>query len=680
MFSTSQLLFEQTPNIVRDSILQSVINNRSIADDLTATTLDSLYLKSKRLLIYAKEHYVYGLPNGSMTHFRATNDAVRTVIKYEQNKSIIVKSVVVSTPDSFMFSLGHLVDIRGYDKTTNVVHNPPQNPSNLVYLKDTQFISPSTILVTYYYTDRTGKEIEFIENINVPSVSLTDIYYHAIYSLMDGKGNPTGKDLYWFYNQAENTYPTLSIKEDAVSINEYFPIVPIRENKVNLTQNKSTELYRTSRRVLNMWGIKIDDLAKGVHSSPDINDVDHAYVINGVDVTDDSEVVSNYLYYYFGYLLNNSTYTELDYLYWLNGDRSSPPPNNTITIQDTNFRTDINYNYIKSTIKQETIGDIGTVSKTISATDRVQSNQGNYGYEVSILSIKKQITADFIEELEIHGLYHINYIYPNATVDTSLKDAFNDEDEQSNFIIPISSLAMRELNSKDQKALMYHGIRIVFNSRVTKKLKWYQTKFFTTFVKVVAIALAVFGAYQFSVAILTAASAGIVALGSVVIQAVLITVAANYAMDFLVDWLGAEWAMVIALIGSAVAMYKPTTISNIGNFQLPTSIDMLAVTQALVNGGNLAIQNQIDSMQKELSDFLAEGERLLSEFDEDKKDVDIFTLGLVTTQGRYETAEEFINRVTYNDNIGVLSLESIDTFVDRMLKLDIPENEIRTEM
>lgn len=680
LFSTNQLLFEQTPNIVRDSILHSVVNNRSIADDLTATTLDSLYLKSKRLLIYAKNHYTYGLPNGSMSTFRATNDAVRTVIKLEENRSVIVKSVVVSTPDGFLFSLPHLVNSRGYDRATNTISTyPPSivNPPSPVFVRSTDFSSNQSILVTYYYTNSNNQQVEVSESISVTPVNPSNTYYHAIYTYMDEQGNPVGLDRYWYYDESLNTYQTLSIPEELVGDNEYFPIVPIRENKVDLTQNKNTELYKTSRRVLNMWGIKIDDLAKGVHSSPDINDVDHAYVINGVDITDDSDVVSNYLYYYFGYLLGNSKYTELDYSYWFNGDKQTPPPNNTITIRDANFRTDINYNYIKSSIKQEKIGKVGEVSKSMSATDRVVSNNYNYGYEISVLTIKKQITEDFIEEINVHGLYHVNYIYPNSTVDTSLKDAFNNEDEQSNFIIPISSLVMRELNSKDQKALMYHGIRIVFNSRVTKKLKWYQTSFFTAFIKIVAIALAVFGAYQFSVALLSAASAGIVALGSVIIQTALITVAANYAMDFLVNWLGAEWAMVIALIGSAVAMYSPTTITNLGNFKLPTSLDMLTVTQALVNGGNRAIQNQIEDIQRELSDFISESEKLLEEFNEDSKDVDVFTLGLVTTQGRYETAEEFITRVTYNDNIGVMSLESVDTFVDRLLKLDIPENEIR---
>jgi hypothetical protein len=697
--SSSQLLLEETPNLIKDSIFTSVMNNTNIPEDLTANYLGSLYVKGRRMRKYAEDHYPYGLPDGTLNYPTASNRAVKAVLEAELGITVLVTSTVIDLASSLRNSTEFLVNTREWDESTNEVANPPSSigVGRTVFLDDTEFISNTQTKITYvYYTD-VGWPIPSEQPVYVDEVVTHDAvvqehlyyyvtYYETIYNDVTEEYEITGDLLFWTYEAALGTYPSLDITTGTEQNSRYYPIVPIRRNKNDLTDPSlhGTELYKTSKRMLKMWNVDIDELAEGVNASPNINDVDHAYVITAIDIAADSQSVYSYLYEYFIYLSDRSDYFKGDFDTWLleGLEENETPPVNTITVSDAGYRMDLSYNYITTEIKSGSIGDVGLYEREVIASNRASSDY--FDYETSQFIIRKQLTTNFYQEVLVYGLYHINYVYPNATVDTSLQDAFNSEDEKNNFLIPLNVDVSDNVSRYYSNELVYYSLRIVFNSKITKKLKWYETGFFQVVIKIVAVVLTVYGLYQVGAALVAATAVGVIAVAQVIITAILVSIAVNYVLDFLVSVIGLEgvFVVILAAVAAAYGGYNPS-IGSIGYYELPTAIDFMQVTNVALSEFQTVIQESVQDVMDEIENFANYAEDLIEDLDEeygfenfDLYSLDVFQSSMTAT----ETPEEFLTRTTYNDNVGVLALETPSTFVDRMLKFDIPSNDINLDI
>ncbi len=695
--SSSQLLLEETPNLVKDSIFTSVMNNTNIPEDLTANYLGSLYVKGKRMRKYAEDYYPYGLPDGTLNYPTASNSAVQAVLEQELGITVLVISTVVDLASPLRNSTEFLVNTREWDESTNEVDNPPFTTMKTVLLDGVEFISDTQTKITYLYYDdptwplTTDTPVYTDEIVTHDAVVQDHLYYYVtyyetVYNEVTEEYETTGDLLYWIYEAALGTYPSLDITTGIEQNSRYYPIVSIRKNKEDLTDPSlhDTTLYKTSKRMLKMWDVDIDELAEGVNASPDIDNVDHAYVITAVDIADDSQSVYSYLYEYFIYLSDRSDYFKGDYDTWLEEglEKNQTPPVNTITVSDAGYRMDLSYNYITTEVIQGSIGEVGSYEREVIATERASSEY--FAYETTQFIIRKQITTNFYQEVLVYGLYHINYVYPNATVDTSLIDAFNTEDEKNNFLIPLNVDVSDNVSRYYSNELVYYSLRIVFNSKITKKLKWYETGFFQVVVKIVAVVLTVYGLYQLGAALVAATAVGVVAVAQVIISAVLISVAVNYVLDFLVSVIGLEgvFVVILAAVAAAYGGYNPS-IGSIGYYELPTAIDFMQVTNVALSEFQTVIQESVQDVMDEIENFANYAEDLLEDLDEEYgfENFDLYSLDVFqTSMSAYETPEEFLTRTAYNDNVGVLALETPSTFVERMLKFDIPSNDINLDI
>lgn len=695
--STSVLLMDETPELVKDTITNAVLNNRGIADDIVANYLDSLHNKGKQLRKYAKDNYPYGLPDGTLNYSQAKDDLVRIVLKSILGVNVYIQVNYVDTASPLYFAYPHLVSNRGYNPSTGIVSNPPFSASSDVTVYNTQFLSGTQLRITYQYTTivEEGEEEE-VEQINYSTETIScsvvphDVYYHVAYYQVNDKGDFISPLSFWFYNINDGTYPSLDIKSGVAEESQYYPIIPIRENSINLTDedHQTTTLYKTSKRILNFWDVNIKTLGEAVHQSESIDDVDHAYVVVGVDIQDDNKYVLAYLYEYFTYLAGNSQYTKADFTYW-EKEKSNTPPTNIITIKDARYKMQLAYYYSEITTESGSIGDVGTIIRSYDGGSSVSLSdddfRSNITYETSTYTLKKQIGSNTIEVVTVKGLIHTNYVYENDAVTTTLRAAMDDSSDKNNFIIPINIDVADNLGLLQANSLMYYAIRVVFNTKVTQKLKWYETSFFKALVMVVAIILTAYGMYQLGQALVTAAAAGAVAVAQVIIQAVLISVAVNLAMEFLVNVVGLEGALVIVIAAVAASyMSDGASIGSIGAYQLPSAIDFMQVASAFATAYQNEVQDALEDIQSELTAFQEYAEGLMEDIIKENEKtfgIDAYSLQIVdTSMGNYETAEEFIYRTTYTDNIGTLALEMPAIFVDRLLKLDTPTNEIRTQL
>ncbi|MGL4616524.1 MAG: hypothetical protein ACRCVV_22055 [Shewanella sp.] len=697
--SASTLIMDETPDLAGDSIRISVLNNRDIANDLVANYLDSLHMKGKQLRRYAKTHYTRGLPEGSTNYQQPKNDLVRIVLRSLLGHNVFILKNVIDNPDPIRFSFPFMTDNRGYDISKNTLSKPPYSAPNgaVVRIEWAEFITNSTIEIVYGHTTSSGNDYTdtFREVITLDApVNMEERYYHVAYYPLDKYAEISGPMAFWYYNEASNKYPVLTLPPQVIEESQYYPIIPIREEKVNMTDesHRDTELYKTSKRTLKFFGIDINSLSEAVHESPDIKDVYHAYFTVGVSIKDDNEYVLEYLYNYFLYLYDVSKVSKLEFDYWLynysqDEDSDEMPPINEVHIKDSKYSSTVYYNYVTVNIDEGVIGDgkVGTLERVVNTGGGIRLDDNTF-YELSEYSIKCQITPSFIQTVTVSGLMHQSYVVAGGRgkyINTSLHTAIhNDEDDVNNFIIPINIDVCESMSNIKANGVLYYSIRLVFHSMVKKKLKWYQTGIFKGLVMVLAFVLTAYGVGQFVGTLAAATSVAEVAM--LIAQTIAVGAAVNIAMDFLVNVVGLELAMVVALIASAVTLTKSDiSFKDLGAFKLPNAVDLLQITNAMHGSLQGIMKDELLEIYSDMDEFIKYGEALLEELEDikDMGEINPYTLGVISTSmGAYETAEEFINRTTYDDNIGVLALETPSTFVERMLELDIPTNEIRTQV
>lgn len=696
--SATTLIMDETPNLVGDSVKLSVVNNRDIANDLIANYMDSLHMKGKQLRRYAKTHYTRGLPEGVTNYQQPKNDLVRVLLRSLLGFNVLIYKNVIDTADPLRFAFPFLTANRGYSVSTNIVSQPPYTVEQGLTVKVAyaEFKSPTQIEIVYEHLNVDGDYVEgFRETISLATpVNLGSRYYHVCYYPLDKYAEISGAMEFWFYDERSNQYPVLTLPDVLVEESQYYPVIPIREDKVNMTAEnlRDTELYLTSKRTLKFFGIDINALSDAVHESPDINDVQHAYVTVGVNIKDTNDYVLEYLFNYFLYLYDRSEVTEQEFYYWLhnysnNNDSTELPPTNIVRIKDSHYDASVYYNYITTSIDEGVVADgkLGGFERIVSTGSSIALDENTY-YEMSEYTIRCQITPRFVQTVKVCGLIHESFVTAQGRgkfIKTTLNDAIHDDDdEKNNFIIPLNIDVCEGMSNLKANGVLYYSIRIVFHSMVKKKLKWYQTGLFRGIIMVISLVLTAYGMGQFAAALMSTTTVAQVVM--LIVQTIAIGAAVNIAMDFLINVIGLELAMVVVLIASAVTMTNSNiSFKDIGGFRLPSAVDLLQITNSMQNSLQNYIGDEISGVYSDMDEFIEYGKQLIDELEElkDSGVLNPYTMGIVdTSMGVYETAEEFINRTTYDDNIGVLALETPSTFVERILTLDMPSNEIRTQV
>lgn len=662
--TTTLRLVEDTPNILQQSIRTSILGNRPIVDDMLANVMRGLGAQADSYYRYGRDKYYFGLPQGSIEAAPASASTVGLVLADIEGGDVKVEYCVASIADATYFAHPFLQSNRGWDYSTDIVSNPPfGSGGDTVYYSKARFLSSTKIIITYIY----GAGNTYEEQITVPAVSLNDIYYHSSYLT----GDFTGARKYWTYNASLGTYPTLNINTKPDS--PYYPVVPLRRNKEDWTVDDGSERYKTSKRLLGRFNIEIDELGTGINGNPDINDVDHAYVILGVHLQSKVPQTQDYLYRYFKHLEGLSEYTEDDYIRWTARDPayqdSVIPKMNKVTVKEEDYHIEVGYLYINSEMKNGVLGKTGFVNTETIVKPKI--SRGYYSFETSEFIIRKQLTATTYEEVTIVGLKHVNYIYGNYTVDTNLADSLVEEEDD--FILPLHNEVAKSISVFKRTDLMYDALRIVFNSIIIRKLKWYETGFFQLVLIVVAIVLTVvsYGALSESLAVamgFTAGTASAAIVGFLAYAAV--NIAIQYGFQFLIDVLGVNIAFVIAIVAAVYGV-----VGQING--APFADAALQVQSGFTNG----LSNKFDS---EMKDLLSDWEVLQKEMEDAwlelrEMEAELNTDGLIdpmillnNTSGLAspnESPEDYYNTRIHSGNIGVNAFKAIEHFVPINLTL-----------
>lgn len=516
----------------------------------------------------------------------------------------------------------------------------PQNPENIKQIIQEEEEQPIELVFVGMTTDTITSHI---------------IYTAEYFLLLDT--SQTIKS--WTYDESTEVYPVLNIRnEDYLEVSPYYPIIPIRVNNEYLAESgKDTALpIKTACRFL---GLKPDELNDAMSEDPDNldNPVEDAFVFIGTEISDDTQHGLNYLYEYFSHMYGVSTITKADYEYWDTNKRNSgiEPPINRVTLEDSNYKMELGWLYISRNILEGVVCPVGEYVSSIdlNGDQRIGSVQRASFYSKDVFYIRKQVTSTSYVEYEVVGLVHSNWAV-GKELRTTLEKAFDEEEVNPSFIIPLRRDIARRLGMIGQHELMNSSIRLLVNDEFVQKLKWYQRGIFKVILIIVAVVLSI--AYPpAGIAAFSAAAAGI-AIVSVIAMQLLFPIVYKELQNLL----GEELALVVAVIAIAYG---------VNVFQ--------ATTFGISEGINLYVSSALEDIQAELLDL----DEKITDLEEEERNrqQDVWMASKMVSGDAYAILEpsKYVSRFFMDSRLPMMMREAVHSYTDVMRFTDKPDSYIR---
>lgn len=310
---------------------------------------------------------------------------------------------------------------------------------------------PKGSLVNSYTTNTTN--IKY-----TPTVISVVAYAPKLNYVVQWYESDNGHVMYWCYEIGSGNTTLDNAAGRYVTQLEMLPIVEIRNNKVNINSNKTTEKYLDAKEILNKIGLDVDQLVDSVNQNPSISQITNAYVYFGVDASDTSSVIAKYLFNIFEFIYDQNLQDSSTHKY-------------AAYTKEGNYNSTLIWKEQTRTIKTGIIGLKGTY------TSKVSSNA---------LILNYQATEEQYVEIQIIDVGATTFIYEGgmwATVQRTLQNG--------PLIIPVSRYLADSMTPLEQMELFQKSLRLSIYSAEVTHLEWYQTESFFNLIKIVIIIAAI---------------------------------------------------------------------------------------------------------------------------------------------------------------------------------------------
>lgn len=650
-------------NYLQFTVNQAIMNNNDIADSLRGSYMHGQGVKSKLAYRYARDYYPLGLPYSQLQIASIDDSAPIKAVLTALNPSAADVSVLSAQAGSAQYewwAKQYLSNNYSFSENDGLMYAPPsgvQQDASISY----DITQDNEIIITFTNSDNSTHEVSFTPSGYDPDKN----YLCAVYVLFEGVSTDTSSETrdtepddeegttsssisywqdgeyytatttkvttidvpnqkttivttiaigktsfnkYYLYQFGTNTQPTL---ESLFSVEDlsspYYPTIPMRVDGTDMADSahQSTELYKTSKKLLNKMGIKMDKIADTINDNESIDDIDYAFIVFSVNLNTTLRANQQYIYYFIKYLIQIQTSSESDWLDWVakyelwdttDPDAAnrrtyiSPPPVNVLkfytpSAPSSNYQMSLQWQFAKSTMHTgqfQTGTKKGDVSITVSTDNTYQIttttdiNQSEaYTVDGSVLTIKFQVTEDSWDEVVIIGFFHKNYVYKGKSVDNTIHSAFG-TDKDTGFLLPLNYDIIEDMGLVDFTQMSFNCNHIVFNCYQVVKQKWYQTSLFKVVIVVVAVvvtaislgsatgpAAAAVGAVAAATGTSLIVAAIILATGSVVIGMLIGRILDEVAVSLF----GEKYGHIIGAIATIIVMYygAPAALSSIGS-------------------------------------------------------------------------------------------------------------------
>jgi len=725
-------------NPIGDAVIEAVLTSgvphaslQDIPGRLIQSNLNAFHIKVDRAYDYARDHYTLGLPSGAQMALPTIRSS--DIKPYILNETEYPHDILITdheyTPYTPMISIAaFLKNTRQYNPLTDSVGVwPPGTVFTQHWGEDiSSFAKRVSILsvevlpdgltarITYQKhiqrpvivtdtSDRYSSYIELqwtldgtvIEDVVIPGATVgmawNDDCLFVLYKRIDAGGVVLPTTYSWVYHLNEGLYPELhpDIEQD---ISTFMPVIPIRYDNKDLTRPSETELYTTSKKLMELLGNNLEAMGNQLNANPSIADIDHAYIMFGVNIQTQFVPSIFYLTDYFYQLSKTQRGSESSFLAALADPDTA--------FKEYGLALDVQYDYIKTWLTTEVIGAVGHATKNIQSYV-VSYTHTNYGsgdttdgqpYTTIETRYKLVLTAQInsyqTRTVEVYNLRVTNWIYGKHHVITTLDQVRRDSDENG-LIIPIQYQLSRQVfddsNIKIRDQFYSDTMMIIINSIDRIKVKWYEKSWFR-FVLIIVVTVLTFWAGGFGGALVAAVNAGVAAF----IQFAAVTILVSLAISYAVKWVVRNYGEQIGILGAMVLMVLSLVASKgagmfgqASQFMLTTSQALLQVSTALISATNEFLVEQAEEIRNDFQIFTEKMDGLWKELEEIqdllawKADLDPLTF---TKPERLkilpnETPTVFFNRcLGLVDNTMFTIHDEIPNFMDMRLRhtKDIP--------
>lgn len=502
-------------------------------------------------------------------------------------------------------------------------------------------------------------------------------YHHARYRV-------NGQVKYWTYRHGSGGHPSLDtlFLTDYQELGNYFPWIYYRHDKQNrVTSNlHSTHEYLSSKKLAKYLGMDYQQVGEAIHENPDIGDIEQAMMIMAVPANSQDQYDLKYLYEYFNvlYYAEDAAGPTLSLSSFLTTDGFTSREGRAIVIKDKEFQMTVRFTGMSRKRIAGSIGVVGSYAGgfgEISIEEEYQDMDGSPGIRIVKYPYhyyRKQTSRSMYEEVRVFDLktsYHIWRKYSTTAAG-----------ESDNLLIPLDRSIPKLFSLPDREVLYARSLHNLFNTRVTYKVKWYQSGWFKIFMIIVAIVLTIIAGPVGYASWAALIAAGATAIAMYVVTYIAFSFLMQYAFQLFAEAVGVEIALVVAVVAAAFGGYQ--ALNKVG------SLSLEAVKQATANifvkiGTGLAKaamsvhqQNQMIAYQNELQEFELFKDAAFSELEEISKLLDMKSLtdpfefiGEVPLIIWGESPQDFYQRTVHSGNIGVETLNVIPNYVSHSLKL-----------
>lgn len=718
------------PNSVKSGVIKAVFDNSGIPENIIEDLVAGIAIKADRMYSYGEKSYTHGMPSGEVYSDTQGQAETLAVLKTTLGSNLVLLDYYrYGPPNTLHAAWMKLILEYGYKSSTNQLNTLSAIKKYPVYLNNLTVVVPTTlfpkmalgsldqwgtaasggftpnktsnanlgylikhtpvkvdpvateIYVRMEYTWNSTKDINpltgdyvYIEYINLPITGFDNKadYVHAKYIL-------NGEDGYMMYKCGIGTYPTIDavFKTTPRVLGEFFPMVYFRYGKSPMNVDKTTEAYKTSKKLIKYIGMDYDTVIDAVHQNPDIKDVEQAMMWMAIPAKTENELEIRYLFDFFDalyyaepYQLKSETLASVQQILDSPGYVEAPSvAKSAIVIQDTLFKMVLTNAGIYKKLVVGSLGAVGVYKSEFKKEVVAVPYQGTnpdgdvimyyFDSEVGHHYYRKQITNNIYEELHVSNLEVTFHIYGDY-------NTIGNDIERSLYI-PLDQSIVSAYSLTDREALYSRSLQYVFNSLVITQIAWYQSDNFLFLVRIVMVVIAVLSVGESVPATLAMfATMTPAQIALFIVMKLLIVAVGQYALKLFIKAVGVQAGMIIAIIALVAAAYLSIDAGSVKG--APWAQELLQLSSGISKSVNAELTDMYGDLLEEYQTFNLLKDEKTKELEASNKLLEHNNwLSPFVIFG--EKPEDYYNRTVHSGNIGVLGIGAISNYVDIALTL-----------
>lgn len=710
------------PNSIKTGLANALFSGDDIPASMMESLIASIGVKGEQLYDYGRTKYVHGLPAGSVYNAADGKDEVTAILTALEGAPILLEYSFFRPRNFMHIGWLKLISTKGYNPETNVLAGVSVPGGYTAYLNDMVVVVPASALSSYLpgaldlwgvsatagvtpsrqkllvrpatpvisdpaatqpyvrvqytwegaYLPLEGKnEILFDTfEISVDEYVTQADYFHMKYTV-------GGVTKYQMYKAGSGTYPVLDnlFNQPVAPTGTFFPFAYFRYNGVSDNSNKTTEAYKTSKKLVKYLGMDYDEIADAINENPDIANVHQAMAILAVPATTTNKLEQRYLFSFFDNMFysvgNQYTTPNIANNAIASGDVAPDFTKASLVIQDKRFKMALSNDGVFKKRVSGSIGPVGSHTSSV-GTVMVEEEYATGWFNDFVKATRtvampthiyrKQITKTLYDEISVIDLKVQYFVMGEYFVTAS--------GTENTLLIPLDHSITTKYSISEREELYARSLHFVFNSMQVITLAWYQQSWFSGLLFAVGLVVTLISMGSASgpmSALMNGLSASALKIAAIaLIKQILISFLVSYVLTLFVKAVGGEVAIVIAVAAMIWAGYDAMSAGSLKG--APFAQQLLQISSGLTKAVTTSYQGMMKDLLEEYESFnqfkdeatkqLEEANKLL----ENKNWLNPFVIF-------GEKPDDYYNRTVHSGNIGIVGISAISSYVDNALTL-----------